>query len=99
MLFRRKWKYPSLSFAENYLGGHISVGRVTVYGANAMHWAVNIRTKRWGYICFRLPFRCYKRWWPLYCYVSEDGTPTRAHTWLWGQRKECPGWPDVNGKE
>ena len=79
-IFRKR--YPSLSFWENFLGGHLSFGPVTMYGENAMHWAVNIRTKRWGYVCFRLPFRCFGGWWPLYFYCSPDATPTRATFWL-----------------
>jgi hypothetical protein len=73
-----KKKYPSLSFAENFLGGYISIGRITIYGENAMHWGVNIKSKRYGYICFRLPFKCYGRWWPLYFYVSPNATPWAA---------------------
>lgn len=73
-----KWlkkKYPNLSFQENFLGEHISIGRLTIYGENAMHWGVTFWTKRWGYICFRLPFRCFKQWWSLYFYLSPNGTP------------------------
>ena len=81
-----KKKYPSLSFAENFLGGHLTIGPVTVYGENAMHWAVNIRTRK-GWFCFRLPFRSYGYWWPLYCYLSPDATPTRATKWFWGKGK------------
>ncbi len=68
----------STNWVEKYLGGHINIGRITIYGANAMHWAVNIRTKRWGTICFRLPFRCFGRWWKLYYYCSPDGTPNAS---------------------
>lgn len=57
--------------------GHVNFGPVTLYGRNAMHWAVNIKS-RWGYICFRLPFRCFNRWWPLYLYISPDATPQSA---------------------
>jgi len=72
-MFRKK--YPALSFAENFLGGHINIGTVTIYGENAMHWAINIKTSRWGYVCFRLPFRCFGGWWPLYFYLSPNATP------------------------
>lgn len=58
--------------------GHLSVGRITVYGANAMHWGVNVWTRRWGYVCFRLPLPCYGKWWPLYLYVSPNATPWAA---------------------
>ena len=57
--------------------GHFNIGPITVYGANAMHYAVNIKS-RWGWICFRLPFRSFNRWWPLYFYISPDATPQRA---------------------
>lgn len=59
--------------------GHIRVGPVTVYGANAMHYAVNVRTER-GFICAR-PTTGVDGYWPWYLYVSPDGTPDRA--W-WG---------------
>jgi len=71
-------QYKSLSWWENFMSGHVSVGPFTVYGENAMHWAVNIRTKKWGYICFRLPLRCFGEWWPVYFYISPNGTPGKA---------------------
>ncbi|KKN10022.1 hypothetical protein LCGC14_1040770 [marine sediment metagenome] len=60
---------------EKHFGGHLTVGRFTIYGENAMHWGVNIYTKRWGYVCFRLPLRCFGKWWPLYFYLSPNATP------------------------
>ena len=81
-----KKPYPALSFRENFLGGHICLGSVTVYGENAMHWTVNIKTSRWGYVCFRLPFRCFGSWWPLYFYVSPNATPW-ASTLYMGESK------------
>ena len=83
MLFRKK--YPNLSFAENFLGGHINIGPVTIFGENAMHWAVVIRTQ-WGCLSFRLPFRCFGKWWPLYCFLSPNGTPSKATRWFWGRK-------------
>lgn len=71
-------EYPALSWWENFMGGHVRIGKITIYGENAMHWAVNVRTKRWGYVCFRLPFRCFGKWWPLYFYCSPNGTPWAA---------------------
>jgi hypothetical protein len=61
--------------------GHFVVGPVTVYGANAMHYAVNIRT-RWGYLCAR-PTTGRSGYWPWYVYLSENATPERA-TWGFG---------------
>jgi hypothetical protein len=79
-------KYKSLNWFENHMGGHISIGGITIYGENAMHWGVNIRSKKYGYICFRLPFRCFGKWWPLYFYVSPNGTPW-ASTFYMGKDK------------
>lgn len=72
---------------ERYLGGHISIGNLTVHGANAMHWGVTYWTKRWGYICFRLPFFCFGRWWPLYFYLSPNATPWAA-TFMLGKKAD-----------
>ena len=75
-------RYKSLSWFEGFMGGNLSFFGVTIYGANAMRWAVNIRTKRWGYICFTLPVparfitrRDGTRWWQWYFYLSPNGTP------------------------
>lgn len=85
---RKFWqkRYPSLSFYENFLGGHISLGRFTFYGENAMNWGVTIWTETFGYICFRLPFRCFGVWCPLYFYTSPNATP-RASTFYRGPYK------------
>ena len=69
-----------------WLKGHISIGRLFIYGENAMHWGAVYWTKRWGYICFRLPFRCFGKWWPLYFYVSPNATPW-ASTFYLGPNK------------
>jgi hypothetical protein len=75
-------KYKSLSWWENFTGGHISFWGITIYGSNAMRWAVNIRTKRWGYICFTLPAKARfitrrdgTRYWEWYFFLSPNGTP------------------------
>jgi hypothetical protein len=65
------------SFMERHFGGHISIGPITVYGYNAMHVAVNIRT-RWGYICFHPTWKVFGEWWKWYFYISEDATPYNA---------------------
>ncbi len=68
-----------MGFFERHFGGHLNIGsRVTIYGWNAMHVAVNIETKRWGYICFHPTWRVFGKWWPWYFYVSRDATPFRA---------------------
>jgi hypothetical protein len=70
---------------DRWLGGHLTIGPVTVYGRNAMHFAVNIRS-RWGWICFKPPTRCYGVWWPWYFYISEDATPFNCRV-KWGHRE------------
>jgi len=66
-----------MTFGEKYFGSHVNLGPITIYGENAMHWAVNIKLRR-SFLCFRLPFRCFGKWWPLYFYLSPDATPTMA---------------------
>lgn len=66
-----------MSWSRNFLGGHLNLGRkITIFGANAMDFAVNISTKRWGYICFTLPtfarIAGIRRW---YFYCSPNATP------------------------
>ena len=67
-----------MSWFEKHLGGHISFRvlwwRITIYGFNAMHVAINIHTHRWGYVCFHPPMRH----WPWYFYVSPNATPWAA---------------------
>ena len=82
MLTIFKRKYPALSFWENYFGGHISIGPLTLYGRNAMNWAGHISTRRWGYICFTLPAiarfrrdRNGKLFYDWYIYLSPNATP------------------------
>lgn len=53
--------------------------RITVYPLeSAMHGAIEIWTKRYGYICFKLPTYVWGRWWPWYFYVSPNATPWGA---------------------
>ena len=72
-------RYALDAMLNRYVGGHVSKGQVTVYGYNAMHWAITIRTRRWGRVCFRpttiTPFGVRWRW---YFYVSPNGTPWAA---------------------
>lgn len=62
------------------MNGHMHIGRVTIYGRNAMHWGVDVRLRSGGYLSFRLPLPCFGRWWPLYLYLSPNATPSQA-TW------------------
>lgn len=81
-IFRKR--YPTLSWMENLLGGYVNIGPVTIFGENSMRWAVHIETRN-GFVCFRLPFLCYGKWWPLYFYFSPDATPNSATFWLYGR--------------
>lgn len=59
--------------------------RITFYPFNsAMHGAVNILTRRFGYICFKPLTRSCGAWWPAYFYLSPNATPWAA-TLLWGR--------------
>ena len=71
-------KHKGLSWQENFLGGHVTIGRVTIYGCNAMHYAVNIQSKKYGWICFRLPLTCFGMFPPIYWYCSPNGTPSNS---------------------
>ena len=55
--------------------GHISLGPLTIYGDNAMHWAWQLKTP-WGYLCFR-PTTGGGNW-PWYLYLSPNATPWAA---------------------
>jgi hypothetical protein len=86
-------KYKALSWWENHMGGHLSIGPVTIYGANAMCWAVNIST-RWGYLCFTLPVIAQwrensrgQKWFRWHIYLSPNATPW-ACTWYRGNSRE-----------
>lgn len=57
--------------------GHINIGKnITVFGDNAMHYAVEIWTKKFGYIVFRPTTDHGRNKWYLYC--SPVGTPWAA---------------------
>lgn len=72
---------------DRFFGGHFNIGPVTVYGRNAMHFAVQIRTRRWGYVSFRLPLFCFGQWWPLYIHASPNATPWAATFYVGGGRR------------
>jgi len=70
-----KAKYSSFNWWENFMGGHISIGPVTVFGSNAMYWVVVIRTKKWGFMHITLP-ALHRKGSRGYCfYISPNGTP------------------------
>ncbi len=64
---------------EKYLGGHVSIGPVTLYGWNAMHIAAQVWCESTGaYICVHPTTRVFGGRWPWYLYVSRDATPGSA---------------------
>jgi hypothetical protein len=66
-------------FLEKYLGGHIRIGNVVIFGFNAMHVAVEVWSRRLhAYICFHPSVYFYGRWWPWKFYISENATPWAA---------------------
>lgn len=88
--------YESMSWFENFMGGHINIGKhITIYGDNAMLWTLHIHTKRWGYICITLPsikrYRVNKERpgsMPFYFYLSPNGTPWACTFYRGGDKKE-----------
>lgn len=61
----------------------VRIGPLTIFGANAMHFAWQLKT-RWGYLVVR-PSTFYRKWdngrkrfggwWRWYVYLSPNGTP------------------------
>ncbi len=78
--------YPE-RWQDRLFTGHVSLGskeiggaRIVVYGANAMHWAVNIHFRRFGdWWCFHPTTRTFGGRWRWYFYISTDATPCTAH--------------------
>lgn len=68
-------------FLGKRFSGHVSIGPITIYGANAMHFAVNIAVRGAGYVCFKPWTYCFDYWWRPYLYMSRDATPTNAFGW------------------
>lgn len=73
-VFDRLFPYQHDSWWERRCGEHLRLGPVVLFGFNAMHVALNVRTP-WGWVCFHPTMRVFGRWWPWYFYVSQDATP------------------------
>jgi len=86
---------------QKRIGSHISKGNLTMYGDNAMHFGITYWTKKYGYVCFRLPIPCgivdyflydsKVRWQPLYLYLSPNATPW-ASTFMLGKKHDRSDW-------
>jgi hypothetical protein len=84
MNFLQELNYRVDRWLDNCLGGHISIGEFTIWGRNAMRWAITFRMKKYGYICFNLPFiPVYGKFTKFYFYISTNGTPG-ASTFYYG---------------
>jgi hypothetical protein len=80
---------------------HFSIGNLTVFGDNAMHFGCHFWTKKYGYICWRLPIPCGiadkircgdKLYWvPLYFYISRNATPWAA-VFMLGKKHSPRDW-------
>ena len=78
-------------FKYKFMSGHISIGKLTIYGRNAMQWGCTLYTKKYGYICWRLPFTYNGKWFPLYLYFSPNATPWAA-TFMIGKKHDIDAW-------
>jgi len=68
--------YPK-RWQDRLFQGHWSLGPLVIFGANAMHWAVNLRVgKQWW--CFHPTTNTFGECWPWYFYISPDATPNEA---------------------
>lgn len=79
--------YPN-RWQDRIFTGHKTIGRVTVYGANAMHWAINVQA-RGTYWCFHWKTRTFGATWPWYFYISKDATPYEATFKLGPRFRRC----------
>lgn len=78
-------------FEYEFMTGHISIGNLTMYGRNAMHWGCHLYTKKYGYICFRLPLP-HNGWHDLYLYFSPNATPWASTFMLGGKKSRRDDW-------
>ncbi len=82
-------KYKALSWWENFMGGHLSIGNLTIFGSNSMCWTIQYYTKRWGYVCITLPsWARFKRKWDFYIYFSPNATPWACTMYIGTDKNE-----------
>lgn len=67
-------------------GGHLNIGDnfVLFYGNSTMHWAIQLYSKKYGYICIGIPSKRQK----FYLYFSPNATPW-ASTYYIGPDKDA----------
>lgn len=88
-IYRSRWQ-------DRLFRGHkrffIGPFEVVVYGANAMHWAINVWwLGHWW--CFHPTTRTFGGYWPWYFYVSKNATP-QAACFRTGKRFQGHLWDD-----
>lgn len=74
--------------------GYLSIGNFTIYGRHtAMRGAINLYTKKYGYICLRLPYysKQHKEKVHFYLYFSPNATPWAA-TFMIGRKYSPEDW-------
>lgn len=94
---KKKWLHK----LADKLEGHFSIGNLTVFGDNAMHFGCHFWTNKYGYICWRLPIPCgisdklrygdKLHWSPLYFYISRNATPWAA-VFMLGKKHSPEDW-------
>jgi len=97
-------KKPLKTRMANMLEDHITIGKLTIFGDNAMHFGCHYWTKKFGYICWRLPLPCgiadvirYGKkhqkiyWKPLYFWISRNATPW-ASVFFIGKKANPKEW-------
>lgn len=71
-----------MNFLEKYFSGATTINafglRITLFGYNAMRFAVNISTETWGYLCISPTVYMFGRWTHWHIYFSPNSTPWAA---------------------
>lgn len=73
--YEKRWQ-------DRIMPGHITIGPVTLYGANAMHWTLEVSTP-WGFLCAHPTTHTFGGKWPWKVFLSPDATPM-SRRWGFG---------------
>lgn len=66
-------------FCSRHIGGHKTIGHLTIYGWNAMHVAARLWIPKLGmYLCVHPTTHTFGGHWPWYVYLSHNATPWGA---------------------